>query len=552
MGIDEIADGYVERIAELDPVAATFAGVRGHDDQLPDLTPDGYAARAELQRRTLADVTATEPDGERQWAARAAMSERLGLELEMHEAGEDRGLNVIESPVHGLRQVFDLMPMEGERAAGDIAARLEALPEALQQYKQTLRADAAAGRVSPRRQLTACLTQYKEWTEQDDFFGGMVSRVDTGDPGGALFRRLAAGAARARQAVTDFGGFVADELLPAAPESDAAGLERYRRASRYFLGATVDLAETYQWGWEELARIEADMRATADRIVPGGSVDDAVAALDADPARQIGTKEEFRDWMQWQAEEAIAALDGTHFDIPEPARKIEACIAPTTDGSIYYTPPSEDWSRPGRMWWAVPGGVESFATWREVTTVYHEGVPGHHLQIAQTVHRTELLNRWQRLMCWVSGSGEGWALYAERLMDDLGYLSDPGARLGMLDAQSFRATRVIIDIGMHLELEIPRGTGFHEGERWTPELGWEFLRSHCRMEDEFLRFELLRYLGWPGQAPSYKVGERMWRAAREDARRRKGSAFDLKEFHRAALDLGSIGLDPLREALARL
>jgi uncharacterized protein (DUF885 family) len=107
---------------------------------------------------------------------------------------------------------------------------------------------------------------------------------------------------------------------------------------------------------------------------------------------------------------------------------------------------------------------------------------------------------------------------------------------------------------MHLELEIPRGTGFDfpEGERWTPELGWDFLRAHCRMEEEFLRFELLRYLGWPGQAPSYKVGERIWLAAREDAKRRQGSAFDLRSFHRAALDLGSIGLDPLREALARV
>jgi uncharacterized protein (DUF885 family) len=279
---------------------------------------------------------------------------------------------------------------------------------------------------------------------------------------------------------------------------------------------------------------------------------EAAAALDADPKRRIAGKDAFREWMQRQADEAIAAVDGVHFDIPDPVRTIEACIAPTSDGAIYYTPPSEDWARPGRMWWAVPNGVEEFATWREVTTVYHEGVPGHHLQVGQTVYNSELLNRWQRLLCWVSGSGEGWALYAERLMDDLGFLSDPGARLGMLDAQSFRATRVIIDIGMHLQLKIPAGTGFHEGETWTPELGWEFLRAHCRMEEEFLRFELLRYLGWPGQAPAYKVGERMWLAAREEAKARKGADFDLKAFHRAALDLGSIGLDPLREALARL
>jgi uncharacterized protein (DUF885 family) len=124
----------------------------------------------------------------------------------------------------------------------------------------------------------------------------------------------------------------------------------------------------------------------------------------------------------------------------------------------------------------------------------------------------------------------------------------------MLDAQAFRSARVIIDIGMHLELEIPRDNpfGFHPGETWNAELGFEFLRAHSRMETEFLKAELNRYLGWPGQAPSYKVGERIWLQAREEAKQRKGSAFDLQTFHRDALNLGSIGLDPLRRALGRL
>jgi uncharacterized protein (DUF885 family) len=286
----------------------------------------------------------------------------------------------------------------------------------------------------------------------------------------------------------------------------------------------------------------------------GATIDEAVAVLDADPARRIPGKEAFRDWMQGLADRAVQELNGTHFDIPERMRRIECCLAPTSDGSIYYTAPSEDFSRPGRMWWSVPEGQTTFSTWQEVTTVFHEGVPGHHLQVGQTQLRADLLNRWQRLLCWCSGHGEGWALYAERLMDDLGYLQDPGERLGMLDGQSLRATRVIVDIGMHLELEIPRDNpfGFHPGERWTPELGWEFLRAHSRMNEEVLRFEWKRYLGWPGQAPSYKVGERIWLQARDEARQRRGADFDLKAFHRDALNLGSLGLDPLRKALARL
>ena len=364
----------------------------------------------------------------------------------------------------------------------------------------------------------------------------------------------------ARDATVDYARFLREELAPLGRDKEAVGREHYALASRYFLGATVDLEETFAWGLHELARIEGEMRQVADAIVPGGTVREAIAALDADPARRITGKEAFRDWMQALADKAISDLHGTHFDIPEQVRRIECMLAPTSDGSIYYTGPNEDFTRPGRMWWSVPEGIESFATWKEVTTVYHEGVPGHHLQVGQTTVRAELLNRWRRLLAWCSGHGEGWALYAERLMEELGYLSDPGERLGMLDSQAFRAARVVVDIGMHLELTIPDnnlldadGSGsFHVGERFTPELGWEFMRAHCSTPDENLRFELNRYLGWPGQAPSYKVGERIWLQARADAQTRKGADFDLKAFHRAALDLGAVGLDPLRAALARL
>ncbi len=200
----------------------------------------------------------------------------------------------------------------------------------------------------------------------------------------------------------------------------------------------------------------------------------------------------------------------------------------------------------------MPDGVDDFSTWKEVTTIYHEGVPGHHLQSAEAIYQRDRLNRWQRLMCWVSGHGEGWALYAERLMEELGYLADPGNLLGMLDGQLLRAARVVVDLGAHLQLPIPADSGWHPGETWDADLAWEFLRSRVQTDDGSLRFELDRYLGWPGQAPSYKLGERIWLEAREDARRRKGADFDLREFHGQALALGSLGLDPLREALARL
>jgi uncharacterized protein (DUF885 family) len=431
------------------------------------------------------------------------------------------------------------------------------VPAALAQVRTTLLHEAEAGHVSAQHQIAEVAKQCDIWTDPagDDFYPALARRVaEAGELPEALRAELDRTATAAGAATTDFARFLRDELYPLGRANQAAGRERYELASQYFLGARVDLDETYAWGFQELARLEGEMRRVADKIVPGGTVDEAVAALDADPARTIQGKEAFRDWMQALADQAISDLHGTHFDIPEQVRRIECCIAPTSDGSIYYTGPSEDFTRPGRMWWAVPQGITGFSTWREVTTVYHEGVPGHHLQIAQTAVRADLLNRWQRLLSWSSGHGEGWALYAENLMDELGYLEDPGDKLGLLDSQAFRACRVIVDIGMHLELAIPRDNpfGFHPGERWNPELGWEFLRAHCRVPDENLRFELNRYLGWPGQAPAYKIGERYWLQAREDAKRRKGRDFDLKEFHRSALNLGSLGLDPLRDALARL
>jgi len=221
-------------------------------------------------------------------------------------------------------------------------------------------------------------------------------------------------------------------------------------------------------------------------------------------------------------------------------------IAPTETGGIYYTGPSDDFSRPGRMWWSVPKGVNTFGTWKELTTVYHEGVPGHHLQVAQTVFRSELLNKWRRLEAWTSGHGEGWALYAERLMAELGYMDDPGNRMGWLDGQSLRAARVVIDIGVHCGFEAPAEVG---GGEWTYDKAWQFLRAHANQGEAWLRFELDRYLGWPGQAPSYKIGERLWLELRDEVRRREGDAFDPKTFHRRALDIGGVGLDTLRAAV---
>jgi uncharacterized protein (DUF885 family) len=255
-------------------------------------------------------------------------------------------------------------------------------------------------------------------------------------------------------------------------------------------------------------------------------------------------------------DEAIDALDGTHFDLAEPVRRVEAMIAPPGSAAApYYTRPSLDFARPGRTWLPTLGR-ERFPMWDLVSTWYHEGVPGHHLQLAQWVYVAKDLSTYQTSLGSVGANVEGWALYAERLMDELGYLTDAGARLGYLDAQQMRAVRVVVDIGMHLELPIPDDAegaiAEYRGKPWTPELARAFFGENCGRDPEFLDSELVRYLGIPGQAISYKLGERAWLSGREAARQNRGADFDLKSWHMAALSQGSLGLDDLATELARL
>jgi uncharacterized protein (DUF885 family) len=434
-----------------------------------------------------------------------------------------------------------------------IATRLAKTPEAVASYLESLRTALGRGDVSARRQVERCIDQATTYASAEGFFAQLASeaRLEGAAEGSddlpeTVQRDLRHAADVAASAYRQLADVLRDELLPAAPAEDAVGRERYALWSRYFLGARIDLEETYAWGLDELERIETEMRQIADRIKQGASIKEAIEALDADPARRLEGTDALQAWMQEKSDASVAALSESHFDIPEPIRRLECRIAPTHEGGIYYTGPSEDFSRPGRMWWSVPEDVTWFGTWRETTTVYHEGVPGHHLQVGQTVYRSQLLNRWRRMGCWVSGHGEGWALYAERLMADLGFLDDPADRFGMLDAQAMRAARVALDIGVHLGLEAPAELG---GGTWDADKAWTFLTSHVNMAEGFLRFELDRYLGWPGQAPAYKVGERLWLSIRDELQRRDGAAFDLTAFHRRALDLGSVGLDVLREAL---
>ncbi len=548
--LDALADSYTLELAALDPMAATYLGISGFDDQMTDMSPDGIAQRTQLTRETLAKLDSITPVDATDRVTLDAMRDRLGLDVEMFEAGEyHRDLNVIASPLQGIRDIFDLMSTKTEDDWATVAKRMAAVPEAVFGYLESLRWAAKQGMVAPALQVAEGVKQADELADPESSFFTTFTRgatVDGQPVTASLAGDLAASATAATEAYGRLSEFL-QSLADQAPADDAAGRERYALASRYFVGATVDLDETYEWGLEELARVAAEQDAVIEAIAgSGATIDDAVKKLDEDASRKLHGTAALREWMQQTADEAITALHGTHFDIPDEIRTIECMIAPTQNGGIYYTGPSDDFTRPGRMWWSVPPGVTEFNTWREKTTVYHEGVPGHHLQIGQAVWNREQLNMWRRMVSWSSGHGEGWALYSERLMQEFGFMDDLGDLLGLLDGQRMRATRVVLDIGVHLKKPAPQRWG---GGTWDAEKAWDLLRSNVNMDEAFLRFELNRYLGWPGQAPSYKIGQRLWEQIRAEASAQQGAAFSLKEFHTKALNLGSVPLDTLRQAM---
>src|ERR671910_1017516 len=555
--IYDLSDGFVDRFAALDPVSATLQGLAGHDHEMTDFSPDGFEARNEHDRATLRTLTSAAPEGDPDRIAGDVLREALETNVELYDAGEHlRDLNVIASPVQAVRMCFDMMPIETEDDWDAIAARLALVPDGLASYQTSLTEGVRQGLVAARRQAVECIRQAETWSGGENgslpFFLALVDRYDEGAIDNQVLRdTLVDRARRATEAYASLARFLADEYAPHAVERDAVGAERYGLLARVFNGMELDLTEAYAWGWDELHRIERAMGEVAERILPGESLDAVIDHLETNPARAIEGVDEFRRWLQNLLDTTIAELDGVHFDIPDPVKRVEAMIAPPGGAAaMYYSGPSEDFSRPGRTWYPTLGKTR-FPLWGEVSICYHEGVPGHHLQIAQVRYLAGELSRFQRTLAGWSGHAEGWALYAERLMGELGYLDDPAYELGMLRAQALRAMRVVVDIGLHLELSIPADERYHPGETWTPELALPFaIERSGRMPEDFMRSEVDRYLGWPGQAISYKIGERVWLAARDEARQRAGDTFDLKRFHARALNLGPMGLGQLRRELA--
>jgi uncharacterized protein (DUF885 family) len=560
--VRDVAAAYVEGLAELDPMTAGDLGVPVGQHELPDLSPEGRAALDDLSRRTLVELdraerAAVEPLSDVERRCGRLLRERLGADLAI--SAEDEHLREVVN-VFGLQQrVLDIfldMPTETADDWVAVAKRMRRVPEAFAGHRESLVTALEKGRFTAApRQVRVIADQLDAWLRDGDGRGWYAGFCADADVPRALRSELDRAAGVAAAGAAELRDWLRAEYLPEVEATpDGVGADRYRSWARFWTGSDLDLRETYAWGWEEYRGILAEMRVEAERVLPGATVREAMRHLD-EHGEAVEGVEEIRLLLQRWMEDALDDLDGTYFDLPSQAWEVEARIAPSgSAASAYYTPPSNDFSRPGRTWLPT-GGRTRFPLWNLRSNWYHEGVPGHHLQFAQWKCLADRLSEYQTGIGCVGATIEGWALYAERLMDELGYLRTPGDRLGFLDWQLLRAIRVVVDIGAHLALDLPADVPVGAGAVWTPALATEFVAIHSGQSAEFVDSEIGRYLGLPGQACTYKLGERAWLDGREAARTAhaaRGRQLDLKSWHTAALSLGSLGLDDLQDELARL
>jgi uncharacterized protein (DUF885 family) len=542
----EISDRFTEQWAELSPITATSHGVPGYDAECTDFSPAGEARRADLYRGTRSEIAQhiDHPDPIQDRAARV-LDGWLGEKLDKFESNKwRRDLNHVYSPFQIMRDVFDVMPKSNAEEWDNIVARLEGFGGMLSGYRECLQAGIDAGDTVAVRQAESVLEQAEAAASDESRFL-LLQNEASGT--GADTDRLSRAVDKVRAANGVFADWLRSTYLPVARPEDAVGREEYLRGVDEWLGGTIDPEETYEWGWSEVHRIRAEMKATAGDIDSDLTVEEVIELLETDPARSAGTRQDFVDFVSGIQEQAIEQLSGVHFDVPDELKVVTVSIAPPGGPlGAWYVSPSEDFTRPGSIWYA-PGERERLPYWQEVSTAYHEGFPGHHLQVGTSVLQRELLSRFQRMILWYSGAGEGWALYAERLMDELGFFEKPDYRFGLLASQLFRSVRVVVDIGCQLGLRIPDDAPLHAGDIWDYDRAVDYMTEIGLQARDVAESEVKRYLGWWGQAISYKVGEREILDIREEVRR--SGNYDQRDFHRRMLDAGAVRLDLLREIM---
>jgi uncharacterized protein (DUF885 family) len=552
--LDRLADDYWQAAIAYEPVLATMVGDRRYDDRMGDPTPAGAAAQADRLAALLARVEALAP-------ADGAAAERRVAWSTLHEsiAGDiaavrsgllDWNVDSLEGVPAGLLVIADFQPVDSPAAAEALLSRWHGIAAYTDAHAATLRASLADGRVAAtptiHRNIALLDGLLAEPSERWPLAETPIAAIRSGSGFSPSDRdRFTAAIVRAtestiRPAFARFRAFLADELLPAArPDTApgmghvAGGLDGYRGLIRRHTSLDATPESFHETGLREIARIDAEIEALAGRVLGTRSLADAIDRLRNDPALGFGSRDEVLQSGVTALARANAAIPAFFGRLPK-APCVVVPMGPHEEehGTIaYYREPAADGSRPGQFYLnlAYP---ETRRRYEAEALAYHEAVPGHHLQIAIQQELPALPDF--RKYLGVTAFVEGWGLYTERLADEMGLYTDDLSRLGVLSYDAWRASRLVVDTGMH-------------ALGWTRERAVAFMTEHTALAANNIANEIDRYIGMPGQALAYKTGQLEMLRLRASAQSRLGARFDIRGFHDVLLGSGAVPLTTMAE-----
>jgi uncharacterized protein (DUF885 family) len=543
--VDELAERFWEGILELNPTTATFYGDDRYADRLEDPGPDGRARARALMERTAAEAAAIPEDGlsTEDRITRDMLQVIAELEIEQDDQSMHQ-LQVVDQmngPQQTLPQLTQFQPVDAPERLEAFIARLHAYPAFMAANTQNLRDSLASGLTAPRIVAERTIAQVERMLGVPiesaivPSMAKVASEADRERIRDAVRDHVYPADAAFLEAIR--GGYLAATREDPGIWSAPNGEQLYRTLIRRWTTLELDPHVVHRIGLDELERIEAERRDIARAAGLGDDTAAYRAAQAADPANIPTSKEALVTRATDDIERAMAAAPRYFGTLPralcevrpvEEYKEKDAAFA-------YYYPPAPDGSRPG-IYYANGYDLPSRRYSTLATTTYHEAAPGHHFQISLEMENPNL-GRFRRMGARMVGGAyvEGWGLYSERLADEMGLFRDDSERFGMLDAQAWRAARLVVDTGLH-------------ALRWPRQRSIDFLRNAGLTETDAV-IETDRYISWPGQALTYMTGQLEIRRLRAELTARDGSAFDLRAFHDAVLGHGSLPLATLTREL---
>ncbi|XXX72889.1 DUF885 domain-containing protein [Sorangium sp. So ce134] len=549
-----LAGEYWDGRLAAEPVEATFLGFRGHDDRLPDVTEAGRAREVARLEALLGRARAID-------AASLALPDRVTHGMLVHEIEGDLAqrdcdlsawtVDQLRGPQVELFQLARLQTVSTVEEGRALVARWRKIGAHMDARADRLRRALQQGRVAPRATVERVIAQLDELLAKPSGEWALMSPRDAAHPDWPEAERKAFAAAveqavegGARPALSRYREALAREILPRARDDARAGLSHlpggeacYARLIQVSTSLALSADEVHAIGLEQIARIRDEMRALGAKALGSTDLAEIQRRLREDEALTFST----RDGVEAAASSAVAraraaipAWIGALPRTPIAVRRMEA-HEEKHNPPAFFRQPAQDGSRPG-TYYVNTYAPETRRRFESEVVAFHEAIPGHHIQVAlaQELGEVPAFRKHANVMAFT----EGWGLYSERLADEMGLYSSDLDRLGMLSADAWRACRLVVDTGIH-------------AKGWSRARAVSYMMENTILDEKVVANEVDRYIGWPGQALAYKVGQLEIQRLRKDAEQKLGPRFDIKGFHDALLGSGAVTLPILRDQIAR-